>query len=49
MCEMQLVIKDVALMPPWYFDAVEGAREVVENALDLAKRVIDLLDENVHV
>jgi hypothetical protein len=49
MCEMYLVIKDVALVPTSYYDAVEGAREISEDVIDLVKRVIDLLQENVNV
>jgi hypothetical protein len=37
----------VGLVPSSYYDAIEGAREVRENILDLAKRVITVLQERI--
>jgi hypothetical protein len=49
MRELHLVIRDVALVPPSYYSAVEGATEISENVLELAKRIIRLLQEGVNV
>jgi hypothetical protein len=49
MCERQLVIKHAARVPETYFDPIKGAKEVSETVLDLAKRVIDLLQENLNI
>jgi hypothetical protein len=42
MCEMHLVIKNMAELPPLYYDAVEGAKEISKDMLDLAKCVVNI-------
>jgi hypothetical protein len=49
MCKLHLVIKDAKLVPPSYYDAVEGATAVSEDTLDLARRVIGILQESIDV
>jgi hypothetical protein len=43
MRELHLVIRDVGHAPPSYYRAVEGANEISKNGLDLARRVICVL------
>jgi hypothetical protein len=47
MCELHLVINDMALLSPLYYDEVDGAKDVCEDVLELAKRVINLLQDNM--
>jgi hypothetical protein len=49
MCEMNLAIKDEAFVPSNYYDAVDGGKETSEDVLDLAKRVLDALQESIDV
>jgi hypothetical protein len=49
MRELQLIIRDVELVPPSYYSAVEGARKFSASVLDLANRVIKLFEERVNV
>jgi hypothetical protein len=48
MRELHVVIKDVALVPSSYYDAVEGGREISENIQDLSRRVISVLQEAIN-
>jgi hypothetical protein len=48
MRDSRLVIKDVAVVPASYYDAIEGARDVSQDVLDLARRVVLVLQESIH-
>jgi len=49
MCKLQLVVKDEALVQLSYYNAVEGAREISKDILDLAKRVVNVLQESTNI
>jgi hypothetical protein len=41
------VIKDVTIAPSGYYDAVEGAREISKAILELARRTMAVLQDNI--
>jgi hypothetical protein len=45
--DMHIVIKDEALVPPSYYDEVEGAKEVSRIILDLTRRINNVLRERL--
>src|SRR5690349_20193422 len=45
MRKLHVTIKDVALVPPSHYDAVEGAEEVSKTILDLTRRIMGILQE----
>jgi hypothetical protein len=47
MRELQLIIKDVTLVPSSYYDAVEEGSKVSQDVLNIAKRVIRMLQERL--
>jgi len=47
MRELHVTVKDVSLVPPSHYDAVEGAQEVSETMLDLTKRILGVLQESL--
>jgi hypothetical protein len=49
MCELRLDVKDTAHVPSSYYEAVEGSREMCEDIMDLARRVVDVLQESIDV
>ena len=48
MCELNFAIKDIALVPPSYYDAIDGAGEVSKSILDLARRTVAMLQASVN-
>jgi hypothetical protein len=49
MRELLLVVKDPAVVPRSYYDAVEDAAEVSSTILDLTRRITDVLRESLSV
>lgn len=47
MRELEIVVKDVALVPLSHYDAVEGAEEVSKTILDIARRIMGVLQESL--
>lgn len=47
MRDMNIVVKDVALVPLSHYDAVEGAEEVIRTILDLTRRIMGILQESL--
>jgi hypothetical protein len=47
MCQLQLVVKDAEHLPASYYDAVDGAKEISKNILDLSRRVVSVLEERL--
>ena len=47
MRRLHIVVKDVAFVPPSYYDAVEGAEEVSKTILDLTRRIMGVLSESL--
>jgi len=45
--ELHIVVKDVALVPLPDYNAMEDVAEVVETILDLSRRVMGVLQENL--
>jgi hypothetical protein len=48
MREWNLVVRDVAVVPSSYYDAVEGARETSIDIMELARRVVHVLQESIN-
>jgi hypothetical protein len=48
MRELHLVVKDVAVVPSGYYDAVEGASEISKTILDLAGRTMAVLQDSIN-
>jgi hypothetical protein len=48
MCESHLVVKDITALPLGYYDAVEGASEISKSILDLARRTMAVLQDNIN-
>jgi hypothetical protein len=47
MCEMRIVVKDVALVPLSHNHAVVGAEEVSKTILDIARSSMGVLQEKI--
>jgi hypothetical protein len=47
MCEMRIVVKDVALVSLSHCHTVVGAEEVSKTVLDIARSSMDVLQENI--
>jgi hypothetical protein len=47
MRELHFVVKDAEIVPRSYHDAVEGTRKISEDVLDLAKRVVYVLQDSI--
>jgi hypothetical protein len=47
MRELHIVIKDVALVSPSHYDAIEGAEEFSRSIVDLARHIMDVLQESL--
>jgi hypothetical protein len=47
MRELHIVVKDVALVPLSHYNAVEGAEEVGKTILDIARRIMGVLQESL--
>ena len=45
MCELHIPVADVTLVSHSHFNTVEGAREISKTILDLARRIIGVLQE----
>jgi uncharacterized protein (UPF0262 family) len=48
MRELRLIIKDVTVLPPGYYDAIEGASRMSEAILDLAQRTMAVLRDDIN-
>jgi hypothetical protein len=49
MCEMRIVVKDVALVPISHYQAIVGAEEVSKTILDIARSSMSLLHEKISI
>jgi hypothetical protein len=47
MCEMRIVVKDVALVPLSHYQAVVGAEEVSKSILDITRSSMGVLQEKI--
>jgi hypothetical protein len=47
MRELHIVIKDVAFVPSSHYDAIEGAEEFSRSIVDLARRIMGVLQESL--
>jgi hypothetical protein len=47
MRELHIVVKDVALVPPSHYDAIEGAGELSKNVVGLVRRIMGVLQESL--
>jgi hypothetical protein len=47
MCEMRIVVKDVALVPLSHYHAVVGAEEVSKAILDITRSSMGVLQEKI--
>lgn len=47
MRELHIVVKDVDLVSPLHYDAVEGAEEVSKNIVDLVRSIMGVLQESL--
>jgi len=47
MCDMRIVVKDVALVPSSHYQAVVGAEEVSKTILDIARSSMGVLQEKI--
>ena len=47
MCEMRIVVKDVALVSISHYQAVVGAEEVSKTILDIARSSMGVLQEKI--
>ena len=47
MCDLHLVVKDVALVPQSRYEVVKGNAEVDRAILDITRRIMDVLQESL--
>jgi hypothetical protein len=47
MCEMRIVVEDVAPVPTSHYQAVVGAEEVSKTILDIARSSMGVLQEKI--